>query len=66
MLLDESERFHAVLPLSDYADFLEALEQVDQLVARGFFVVDNNYVDRHFGGTLSIGRLATAGNSGPR
>src|SRR6267142_2068059 len=63
MLLDERKRFHAVLALADHIHFLNAFQQESEFVARGLFVVDDDGVDGHWSGKLSIGKAADADNA---
>src|SRR5713101_7960854 len=63
MLFDERERFHAVLALANHIHFLNAFQQKGEFVARGLFVVDDDGVDGHMGGKLSIGKAVYTGNS---
>src|SRR5216684_9119180 len=49
MFLDESESFDAVFALADEMDLGETFEEKREFVARGFFVVYDECVDRHDG-----------------
>src|SRR6202035_2756406 len=62
MFLDQSDGFDAIFSLTDKINFGKTLQQESELVARGFFVIDDNGVDGHVGDVTAANSERKAAN----
>ena len=66
VFFDEGDGFEAVFPLADERDFGEGFEEEGEFLAGGFFVVDDDGVDRHREGKVYSGRWPATSDEGER
>jgi hypothetical protein len=62
MFLDQSDGFDAIFSLTDEVNFGKTLQQERKLIARGFFVIDDNGVDGHVGDVTALNSERKAAN----